>query len=69
MITPNGLSRANTYLVDIAITFGDMSFTCEGQQAIEYNGSTAHCKGLLGRDIICRGVLTISFDKRYVFAL
>ena len=69
MITPNGLSEANTYLVDISISFGDMVFNLEGQQAIEYNGNTSNYKGLIGRDIICRGVLNISFDGRFIFAL
>ena len=69
MITPNGLSEANTYLVDISISFGDMAFNLEGQQAIEYNGNTSNYKGLIGRDIICRGVLNISFDGRFIFAL
>lgn len=69
MITPNGLSDANTYLVDITISFGSINFTCEGQRVIEYNGSTKNYNGLIGRDIICQGVFNISFDKRYIFAL
>lgn len=67
--TPSGVAHANTYLVDIAIPFGNQLFVRGGQQAMEFNGNTNHYKGLIGRDIICSGVLNISFDGRYTFAL
>lgn len=67
--TPSGVAPANTYLVDIAIPFGNQLFVHDNQQVIEFNGNTNHYKGLIGRDIICSGVLNISFDGRYTFAL
>lgn len=67
--TPSGVAPANTYLVDIVIPFGNQLFVHGDQQVIEFNGDTNHYKGLIGRDIICSGVLNISFDGRYTFAL
>ena len=69
MTTPDGLSYPSTYLADIAIPFGEMVFTLESQQVIEFKGDTKNYKGLIGRDILCRGVLNISFNGIFTFAL
>ena len=70
-----GSDEANTYLADIGIPFGDptktvQTFIAENITVMEFGGAHANYKGLLGRDLICLGQLTISgWDSRYSFCL
>ena len=70
-----GSDEANTYLVDIAIPFGDpttsvQTFIAENMWVMEFGGAHPNYQGLLGRDIICRGLLSITgWDSRYTFCL
>lgn len=60
----------NVYLVDLAISFGAASLGLTGIQVMEFTppgGSPFQV--LIGRDIICRGVLTVSFDGHFSFCL
>ena len=68
--TPSGVAPANVYIVDIAIPFGAYGLhICESQVVFEFNGSNSFYEGLIGRDVICLGVLTLSFDGHLTFAL
>ena len=67
--------EANTYLADIAIPFGDptkgaQTHIAENMTIMEFGGAHTNYQGLLGRDLICRGLLSISgWDSRYIFCL
>lgn len=73
--TPAGPSTTNLYLVDIGVHFGagtgpTPSFVLESVQVMQFEGTVSIYQGLLGRDIICKGQLTMSgYDKRFTFCL
>lgn len=60
----------NVYLVDLLLPFGNAGFILPSTQVMEFapaGGSPFQI--LVGRDIICRGALTISFDGHFTFSL
>jgi hypothetical protein len=61
---------ANVYLVDLFLPFGAAGFVIQGTQVMEFvpEGS-APFQMLLGRDIICRGTLSLSFDGHFTFSI
>ncbi|MDP3938286.1 MAG: hypothetical protein Q8R92_09140 [Deltaproteobacteria bacterium] len=60
----------NVYLADLVVPFGTLGFGLPGQQVMEFVTSAAGpYQVLLGRDIICRGSLSISFDGHFTFSL
>ena len=70
-----GTDEANTYLADIAIPFGDptkgaQTFIVENMTVMEFGGGHTNYQGLLGRDLICQGQLSIAgWDRRYTFCM
>ncbi len=70
-----GSDEVNTYLADIGIPFGDptkgvQTHIAENMTVMEFSGVHQNYQGLLGRDLICRGLLSISgWDTRYTFCL
>ena len=70
-----GSDEVNTYLADIAVPFGDptkgaQTFVAENMTVMEFGGAQPNYQGLLGRDVICRGLLSISgWDSRYTFCM
>ena len=75
VITPTGQASANQYLVDFGVSFSVASgpatvFAVENITVIEFNGTQTNYHGLIGRDMICRGQLTVTgYDKRFTFCL
>lgn len=69
VVGATGPKPMNTYLVDLAIMFGDKGLVTESIQVTEFHNSSPHYEVLLGRDIICQGVLTLGFDGHYSFSL
>ena len=70
MISATQVAPVNVYLVDLAIPFGAATFFRQGTQVLEFTppqGSPFQL--LLGRDVICLGILTLSFDGHYSFSL
>jgi hypothetical protein len=58
------------YLVDLVLPFGTAGFVLSGAQVMEFSPSGASpFQMLVGRDIICRGILTLSFDGHFSFAI
>lgn len=73
---PSGTDSLNTYLVDLALPFGVPSgqlapaYLANNILVMEFLGDTTHYQGLLGRDIICKGHLTVTgYDNRFTFCL
>jgi hypothetical protein len=70
MASATQVAPVNVYLVDLAIPFGGAAYFQQGSQVLEFappQGSPFQV--LLGRDIICLGILTLSFDGHYSFSL
>src|SRR5207237_209180 len=58
------------YFVDLLLPFGSTGFLIQGTQVMEFiprGGSPFQM--LLGRDIICRGTFTMSFDGHFTFSI
>jgi hypothetical protein len=61
----------HVYLVDLVIPVGDAAgYFRQGTQVMEFAPPAGGpFQILLGRDVICGGVLTISFDGHFSFSL
>jgi len=59
----------NAYLVDLILPFGAAGLIVSATQVLEFMDGNAPFKILLGRDIICKGTLSISFDGHFSFSL
>lgn len=60
----------NVYLVDLVLPFGNAGLVLSSIEIMEFN-PPGGCpfQMLVGRDIICKGVLTMSFDGHFSFSL
>jgi len=70
MISATHSVPVNVYLVDLLLPFGTAGYIISGAQVMEFSpegGSPFQM--LVGRDIICRGSLTLSFDGHFTFCL
>ena len=77
---PVGLSSLNTYLVDLLVMFGDLegqfpngdipTFPAPNLLVMDYLGRQDYYQGLLGRDILDRGILkVVGPERRYTLIL
>ena len=70
MVSATHSTPVNTYLVDIILPFGQAGFTMAGKEVMEFAAAPGSpYQMLVGRDIICRGTLALSFDGHYTFSL
>jgi len=70
MVSATHSVPVNVYLVDLFLPFGAAGFVIQGIQVMEFvPEGNAPFQMLLGRDIICRGTLTLSFDGHFTFSL
>lgn len=76
VVVASGTASLNTYLVDMLIPFTEpartkgQTFPVENIQVMEYLGNTSRYQGLLGRDIIDRGIFMLAgWDGKYYFSL
>lgn len=79
VVVASGTASLNTYLVDMLIPFTKPARTqgpeaqtlpVQNIQVMEYLGDTSRYQGLLGRDIIDRGIFMIAgWDGKYYFSL
>ncbi len=58
----------NIYLVDIIVPFGKVGHALKAIQVMEFESNSPY-QMLIGRDIICKGILSMSFDGHFTFAL
>lgn len=59
----------NTYVVDLGIVFAGI-FWLPGMLVFEFNLPTGSpYQLLLGRDILCQGILSLSFDGHFAFSI
>ena len=76
-----GTGDVNTYLIDIGFPFGKLptagappsaiqAFILQNVQVMEYVGAHPKFNVLIGRDIICQGLFSMSgWDKRFILCL
>lgn len=70
MVSATHSVPTNVFLVDLVLPFGANSLILPSVQVMEFNaGNTTPFQVLIGRDIICRGVFTMSFDGHFSFSI
>jgi len=58
------------YQVDLVILFGNQGFVLSNTQVLEFAAPpNSPFQVLVGRDVICRGILVLSFDGHFTFSL
>jgi Aspartyl protease len=70
MVSATQTLSVPVYLVDLVLPFGAAGFILSGAQVVEFSPTAGSAfQMLVGRDIICRGILTLSFDGHFAFAI
>jgi hypothetical protein len=79
MGTAGGVVPTNVYLADVVIPLSAITapaqpqlapgITIESIEVMEFQCASPHYQALMGRDIICRGILHIGFDGRVTFSI
>jgi predicted aspartyl protease len=70
MTSAHHTAPVNVYQVDIVILFGNQGFVLSNHQVVEFAAPpSSPFQVLIGRDIICRGTLSLSFDGHFAFSL
>ena len=64
-----GSSQMNQYRIDFILEFGAQSLAMSDFIAIEYSSNSTFFDVLIGRDIICKGVLTMDFSGHFSFSI
>jgi hypothetical protein len=70
MISATQSVPTNVYMADLILPFGAAGYAMPSAQLMEFavDGSIPF-QMLLGRDILCRGALTVSFDGHFTFSI
>ena len=58
-----------TYTADLLLSFGSTDLVLPSVRVMEFNPHGNPFQMLLGRDILCQGVFTMSFDGHFTFSL
>lgn len=70
MITTGGKVPTTFYIVNLGLIFdGGAEHWEQNHEVLAFRGNEQGYDGLIGRDIICRGMLHISKDRYYTFSL
>ena len=70
MISATHSIPVNIFLVDLFFPFGKAGFVSPNVQVMEFTPSgESPFQMLVGRDIICKGTFTLSFDGHFTFCL
>ena len=64
-----GSQVVNTYSVDLVLSFGGNSIGVGNLEVCEFNPGQAQFQALIGRDVLCQGVLTMDFTGRFTFSI
>ncbi len=64
-----GAMQVNSYAVDLMLGFGAHSAVIENLEVCELDLGQARFNMLIGRDVLCRGVLTMDFARRFTFSI
>lgn len=70
MLSATQAIPVHVYLVDLLLPFGSAGLIQPGIRVMEFfAGGASPFQILVGRDILCQGTFTISFDGHFTFAL
>lgn len=70
MVSATHVTPVNVYFVDLVMPFGKAAFHVADLQVMEFvQAGSGPYQMLLGRDVICQGVLTLGFDGHFSFSL
>jgi hypothetical protein len=70
MISATHSVPVNQYLVDLIFPIGKTGFIVSAIQVMEFvTSNNTPFQILVGRDILCQGLLTLSFDGHFSFGL
>jgi len=70
MVSATGAVPKNVYLVHLLVPFGQVAHFVRDAQVMEFDADqNTPFQILIGRDIICQGALTMSFDGHFTFSL
>jgi len=70
MVSATSAVPVNAYIVDLVIPFGGVGYPIQGAQVLEFVPHAASpFQVLVGRDIICKGILTVAFDGHFSLSL
>ncbi len=64
-----GSNQMNQYRIDLMLQFGKESLFLSNFLVIEHSASSDLFDVLIGRDIICKGVLTMDFSGHFSFSI
>ena len=64
-----GTTVADTHAVDLVLRFGRYSAAIENLEVCEIDLGTAPFDVIVGRDVLCQGVLTMDFAGRFTFSV
>ncbi len=64
-----GRSHMNQYRIDLLLQFGKQSLFISNLLAIEHSSTSSLFDVLIGRDIVCLGVLTMDFGGHFSFSI
>ncbi len=59
----------NVYLIDLLLPFGSSGLVLHGRQVLEFTATGSNFQMLLGRDVLCQGTFSFSFDGHFTFCL
>jgi hypothetical protein len=70
MASAHQTAPVNVYQVDLMLLFGSQALALTYFPVLEFAApSNSPFQVLVGRDIICRGVLVVSFDRHFTFSI
>ena len=69
VVGATGTAVANQYLVDLLLQFGSQHIGIPDHQVTAFGSGSPFFDVLIGRDIICKGVLTVDFAGRFTFSV
>ncbi|MDE0137551.1 MAG: retroviral-like aspartic protease family protein [bacterium] len=69
MVGATGSDAVNQYLVDLLLQFGTQHIGIPDHRAASFEAGSPHYDVLIGRDILCKGVLTMDFAGRFTFSV
>jgi len=69
VVGATGIAEANQYIVDLLLQFGSESLVVPQHEVTAFPANSPHYDVLIGRDIICQGVLTVDFSGHFTFSV
>ena len=69
VVGATGSAQMNRYIIDMILRFGPNNIIITNHLVTELKADSPNYKVLIGRDIICQGVLTMEFSGHFSFSV